>query len=504
MKKIIAVLFMLILTTVFILNITSCGDKNIQNDTTDDITANNNSPANESSDEGGNISNPADGKYDRFAIKEDIPELDFGGRTFTFFAPYHGMYIDYYFTQEEDTGDKMNDVLWKRQRNVEDRFNITINPIIKGAWDSTFGTVSRAVKAGDDAYQLAMTHNAAGVYTLSADGYIRDWNTIPYVDFSKPWWTKLMNDKMTIDGILTVATSDFVLFDPLVIFFNKGMAQNLDLGNIYQLVKDGKWTWTKLTELAKVASKDLDGDGKFTKEDQYGLVTHVGWRLIAAQYACDMYNTTMGDQGYPVYALKNEKYGSLLETLYDLLYSGNQTFIGDWNDSYAQEAPISMGTDRVLFLIDALCVAQRYRAYDVEFGILPYPKYDDAQEGYFSYSQTGFMVIPNTADPEFVGAVSEALAAESHRLTVPAYYDVVLTSKVARDEESVDMLDIIFNGATTDFGQCFGNWNALVEAMPNILAKKSTDYVSFIEKYEESFNLQMRNAYDKVRENYGK
>ncbi|MCL2159117.1 MAG: hypothetical protein FWH48_06905, partial [Oscillospiraceae bacterium] len=108
-----------------------------------------------------------------------------------------------------------------------------------------------------------------------------------------------------------------------------------------------------------------------------------------------------------------------------------------------------------------------------------------------------------TASPEYAGAVSEALAAESYRLTVPAYYDVLLTSKVARDEESTEMIDIIYKGAVYDFAMNFGNWTPISFAVSNILGtKKTPDYVSFMEKNEPAFNKQMQKVYDQIREHY--
>jgi hypothetical protein len=162
-----------------------------------------------------------------------------------------------------------------------------------------------------------------------------------------------------------------------------------------------------------------------------------------------------------------------------------------------------MSSDRALFHVDPLSAGKRYRAYDVEFGILPFPKYDEVQSEYLSLSWNGFIMIPQTADPELAGAVNEALAAESYRLTVPAYYDILLNSKVARDVESTEMIDIIHKGAVYDFALNFGNWNSISLSISNLLnTKKSPDYVSFMEKNEGSFNKQMQKVYDGIRKNY--
>jgi ABC-type glycerol-3-phosphate transport system substrate-binding protein len=284
------------------------------------------------------------------------------------------------------------------------------------------------------------------------------------------------------------------------------MMQDYDLGDIYQLVRDGKWTWDKLSELAKAVSADLDGDGVFTAADQYGFVTHIGWMMESALQASNIFITRISEEGYPVANLNNERFGRLIMTLHELLNVGDQTFVGSWDannldDIYESQVPMS--SDRVLFHVDPLSAGKRYRQYDVEFGILPFPKLDEAQEEYLSLSWNGFMMIPTTADGQLVGAVAEALAAESHRLTVPAYYDILLTSKVARDEESTEMIDIIYKGAVYDFGLNFSNWESLAFSISNILGnRRNPDWVSYVERNEDRFNNRMRTVWDSIVENY--
>ena len=499
MKKIVSVFLLFILILILILTMISCGDKSPQN------TADPNSPTE------GNIQDEASPApennqlIDRFAIKEDIPDFDFKGKNFTILYPTWSMYNDYYFADEE-IGDKMNDAIYRRTKNIEERFNTVINPVTKGYIETINPTLSKAVKAGADDYQMALTHCMSGVAELTSGGFVCDWNKMPVVDFSKPWWNQNMNETMSVEGVLLTAVSDFIIFDPNVIYFNKRLAKDLDVGDIYQIVRDGKWTWAKLGELAKLASKDVNGDGKFDKEDQYGFVTHVGWMMESAIQSCGMYISKIGDSGYPENNLNTERYGNLINMLYELMFVGNQTFLGDWdanNPAVVYESQVPMSSDRAFFHVDPLSAGKRYRAYEVEFGILPFPKYDEAQKDYLSLSWNGFMMIPQTADPDFAGAISEALAAESYRLTVPAYYDVLLTSKVARDVESTEMIDIIYKGAVYDFALNFGNWIPITFSVSNILGtKKSPDYVSFMDKNENAFNKQMKKVYDKIRENY--
>ena len=58
-------------------------------------------------------------------------------------------------------------------------------------------------------------------------------------------------------------------------------------------------------------------------------------------------------------------------------------------------------------------------------------------------------------DNEMSQIVLEALNSTAYRITVPALYDVVLQRKMTRDEESADMLDIIFGNMVFDVGDFY-------------------------------------------------
>ncbi len=57
-----------------------------------------------------------------------------------------------------------------------------------------------------------------------------------------------------------------------------------------------------------------------------------------------------------------------------------------------------------------------------------------------------------TQDAERPSIILDALAAESTDTVVKAYYDVALKGKYTRDEESVEMLDLIFANRIFDLG----------------------------------------------------
>lgn len=100
-----------------------------------------------------------------------------------------------------------------------------------------------------------------------------------------------------------------------------------------------------------------------------------------------------------------------------------------------------------------------------EYGIIPYPKYDAAQEDYYSFVHDKFTVvgIPITvSDTAEIGAVLEAMASEGQNTVMPAYYEIALTSKYVSDEDSVNMLNTIIGNIRMDRAWIFGpNVNAI-------------------------------------------
>ena len=95
------------------------------------------------------------------------------------------------------------------------------------------------------------------------------------------------------------------------------------------------------------------------------------------------------------------------------------------------------------------------REAEFEFGILPYPKFTEDQDGYHSRVEGGckIAVIPVTnKNPENAGALLEAMACYGFNEIIPNYYEIALKRKNSRDEQSAEMLDLIFSTRSYDLG----------------------------------------------------
>lgn len=443
---------------------------------------------------------------DRQSARDNIGSYDFGGETFNIVLSSEQM-REPYFTESEN-GDLINDAVFRRTLAIEERFNTKLEHHDTGGnWNEVSEAVRLSVSAGDRAYDLGVAHTFIGLTGLMTAGYLYDWNRLPVVDMDNPWWNSTAGEKLAIDGILLTASSDYVYQRPMVLYFNKGMINDFNLDNPYGLVKDGVWTWDKLTEMAKAVSGDLDGNGIFNEADRYGYSIMLGWQAVTVVQSMGLSLTVRDENGYPKFdPFTTDKMVSIFEKFYNLLYNGNQTLLPVWEPSMGALGGYTplFESGQVLFLHSNTELLQLFREIEIDFGMIPLPKYDENQESYQVICDTQALIVPSDIEnPEFSGVISEALAFESYKTVVPAVYEVTFANKYLRDEESYDMFNIIRSGIVYEFGWTYGEGNEMIYALERVMLQKSTDIASFYAKNHERYEKQFARVIDGVREIYG-
>jgi hypothetical protein len=129
---------------------------------------------------------------------------------------------------------------------------------------------------------------------------------------------------------------------------------------------------------------------------------------------------------------------------------------------------------RVLFAPEVLVHIETMRDCKVDIGILPPPKYDEAQDAYVCYADgwcvNGLSIPSTNVNPDDAGFLFEAMAADSLNNLTPAYFDVVLTDKYARDAQSVRMLDLILDSVVMDNANIF-SWASIETTVADAIYK---------------------------------
>ncbi len=428
----------------------------------------------------------------RLDVSDELPEADFEGRTFMICGD--DACLDYYFVEEE-TGEVVNDAIFRRNFNISERYNVTIDANVFPEGD-IMSNAKNSVLAADDAYQLIACHiiyqGMAGV-----DGIMYNWYDLPYVNFDKPWWSDSTKEDLTYKNMAFIAIGDFALTSiasTYCMFYNKELAVDYGLPDMYELINDGDWTLDKMKSFSEGVYNDTNGNGEKDEEDIYALTTDCKSNANTYLWAFGKKIASQKDDGTYSLSYFDEKLVSIVESLYSMYYETDFVEFttsrhgANWTLFSGGQALFSNGTFNN--------AVNQYRETEFDYGIIPYPKWDDGQAEYYTSVDGGHegLAIPKSVqDLEYTGIMAEVLCAESWKHTIPAYYDTALKYKGARDEQSIAMIDMIMDSRIFDFGYVYGGWGCVfwIQCMLEGATKDITSY------YEKNF-AAYENTMDKV------
>ena len=419
------------------------------------------------------------------SIEQAYPyaEHDFDGAAIKILARedgYGGQDFEDIFVAEMN-GEVLNDAVYNRTLAVAEKYNVEFEIAYSG---DPVGMTAKNAKAGDDAHQIVQEKLIYLQQTLAAQNYLCDFNKIYSVALEAPWYNQNILRDLSINKKVTVLGGDMAVSDKSginVTMFNKKMVLDYGLGDMYKIVREGKWTLGKLQELAKATSKDLNGDGKMRfEDDQWGLMAEhlVAWCLLVSGGSR---LADLDSDGMPYITANTPKAISDWDKILDIMYD---------KDSRTMHSTIEGYTDifmegRNFLQINVMSTLFLMRAMEEDFGIIPPPKCDEAQKDYMTAMSpwvSRFIAVPSTCqNTEMVGAVIDALSRESTNTVMPAYYDNLINNKIARDEESIEMLKMIFDSVVYDIGSIY-NWGNIWLMHQGFMDGGSKDYVSFYEK----------------------
>ncbi len=430
------------------------------------------------------------GKPDETAPAEPeettIPDKQFNGSTVTVLCRSEK---GYEFSVEAETGDIVEDAVFARNRSVEEKHDVVLEIIqTEGDWshkDSFMGTVRNSILAGDGDYDLVAGYNAY-IAQMTLEKCFLNILELPDLDFSNPWWCAGFNENMTINGRLYMCLGDasLTMWENLqAVFFNKALAENYKLPSPYEMIAGDAWTYDKLSEYCAAFSGDLDNNGVMNEKDNWGMVFY-NVRDYPVYFESPYCQT--GEDGFPYISLWNDRFAAVYDRIYRFMCTeklGRQFAPAEDQAIFSQ--------DRAMFYQAPLRYAGIFRDMESDFGIIPFPKFDENQERYYTPvidDQSVFCVPMTVSDPELCGSILEALCRESYEYVIPEYYEMALMRKYARDEESEAMLDLIRESIWFDIGfvysQALGSLGTVMDIIKNDDPDIASHYESMLPKYE--------------------
>ena len=370
-------------------------------------------------------------------------------------------------------------------------------------WDELIALVSTLVPAGDDQYDMISQSLRRTENTLSKDVF-RNVLDLPYVDIENPRNTQGLEDAI-IAGKLLFLTGDYTLSytaGTVVVYFNK--TKWIDYlhttDDLYQTVRDGKWTLDRLMTYAADMYTDVNGNGKRDEDDFYGFAPDYMASVNSFVYGSDLRRIRIvGDDYIIEQDMLNEQLVDLYTKLRYLMtdcvgaavikqYSDNSGVFFTGNALFTSLSVGKMTSPEMVDMAD-------------DFGVLPVPKWDEDQQRYYTNVDNGTAdvigVLKSVQDTEMVGAVIEAMSAMSYTYVMPLYCESVLELRASRDQESSEMLRMIMDTRVMDWETLYAGYDGWVSTQRKFV--DTFDCPEIVSGIVQRINTK-QNYYDRIIE----
>ncbi len=479
--------------------LTACGD-----DIADNSTASETKSIADASDTSDETSTEASNDEETFHIES----RDYGGKEFLVYSTNDITTISEIMPNDLTTGntefmsENVNLAIIERNRKVEEYLGVTINEMFvkSGRFG---GEAMKEIRNNAMGNTLGVHVVALSVYdtgALTMENCFVDLNTIDNFDSTSSWWDKQFNSEVTVNGKLYFTQGALGIYGmnaTPAVYFNKEAAKEYGMPDFYSLVNNNEWTFDKVYELVKeYGNEDLDDNGVINYLDSAGFVGQND----------DSWNFYYGSGERIV----SENNGQLSLTMYtprssDAIDAMNELFRDREHYICANDyfnvsgSPLDLTSQmfidgRALFFSDNLKYVHNFSVMEDDFGILPIPKYNKEQENYMSlincWSGNAFAIpaVLSEDEVEFASVCLQTMAYFSVDTVKKEYIERTLKYQKTKDEESIDMLNIILDSRGVDLGFVYnigshGNTNNST-SLPWLLHTLMTGSDSLASHYE--------------------
>ncbi|MGM0879925.1 MAG: ABC transporter substrate-binding protein [Bacillota bacterium] len=253
-----------------------------------------------------------------------------------------------------------------------------------------------ALLASGDAPDLILAHSVSFPSFIMRD-IVQPWD--PYLNIDNPIWedARESNDFMRWDNQIYNLTSKFHNLG--VIYYNKRMVEEAGLEDPMSLQAKGQWTWDALKEYAVTMTQDNNRDGVV---DVHGL--GISNDFIAATVISTGEDFVNYENGKFVNNLRSPAIKDAMDYIYSLGEKGANVVS---TENYEETFPAGKV---------AMTFANEWKGW-VHFkdmwnadglGVVPFPKYPNADQQYQAALADHYWVLKNAKNPEGAGAFMTA------------------------------------------------------------------------------------------------
>ncbi len=432
---------------------------------------------------------------------ETLEKRDLEGYTYRMVAQ-HSASRPNFATAEEMTGEVLQDAIIQRKLLTMERLNIEIEELAYDDRGKLREEVAKTIRAGDDAYDIVLTAMSDGINTLTQQNCFLDLTTVPHLTLDSSLWNASMAEHMRIDGkqfFTTGVTSVSYLYTPQTTLFNKDIAEENGLPDLYSMVLEGRWTIDNMQSIMNGIALDLNGDGKMTpQDDRYSFIvegTYGNALYMAAGFQC----VYPDDAGNWALHIADQNSVDFIDSCAAIFNDPTTVYIDENSvDQVLYDGIFTEG--RTLFMSGTIRHATSFREMESNFGVLPIPVVNEG-DPYLTSCNTwlpsGIGVPVTNQDLERTGLIMETMAAYSYEQVLPAIMEKTL-GKTARDEESYQIMMMMYDNSAFDFNTImdFGGTSALLRG--SVIGARE-NFASSFQKIEKMSNKVLEKFIESCR-----
>lgn len=442
-------------------------------------------------------------------LPDELDGIDLGGATSRIFC-WESWDPGEFFV-EEDTGEIVVSAVYNRNLKVEERLNVSLEWDMHPRNDAAYGSalksaVQKQNTSGDGTYDIVANYGMR-VASCATDALLMNLYDAEHIDLSHPWYYESATKAGTLHKGYVYFTAGDLSFNALArmsgVFFNQALITDYSLEDPYDLVLEGTWTVDKMHEMITDAYTDLDGDGKPSQGDRFGVMV-ANDQMQTLYYGTGSHFIEHDENDTPVLSddIYSERTLTLLEK-YLAVFSEDAAFKNPIGDD-----PTIFDEGRSIFYIYPLGHVSEATLRDADFtyGFIPQPKITEGEEAYHASvtnAVTLFAIPLVIESEERASAVFECLASEGYRQVSPVVFEQAYKAKYNYDDSArqTTIFDMIRQNAVFDLGKIFASdlfSNFSNGVIGDFIWNNNTNYSSQVQKLTKTWNKKMEKLTEKL------
>ncbi len=398
-----------------------------------------------------------------------------------------------YVTSHEMNGEEINDMVYKRTVKIEEQLNCKMEETYLDIYELD-DALKTDVSSGVCSYAAAYIRSAD---TLSGilNGTHGQLDTIETLHLDEEYWSAEIINASSLYNRHYIAASDAHLmsFEATgCIFFNVDMLESNHIESPFSMVRNGTWTLDKLIEVSKAVST-LNGDESWEWNENgnsvYGYTTFRSG-IARLLYGIDAQYGKKNINDIPYLTCENVAFYDRAQALAAFVADEDAYLYSKGDEAGAFSYLRIFTAGRAAFVGASVLQGSRFKTSDINYGIVPFPKYNKDQTEYRSTGTDNDLAVltisAGYSQKEDIGLIMDFLSYEADRTFEELYYERRLQYKnnVGNFADNIEMLNLIRKTRTYDPMTITGLSGSLWEQVIYSIARGGSDIVSTVQEYK--------------------